>query len=48
MAPGLTVTSAIAISVDTVNVLESTIFTLPPVRFVAGMVEDEKLKAFGT
>ena len=40
IAPGSTVTSAIAIVVDTLNIVESTIFTDPPCNGVACIWDD--------
>lgn len=47
-APGSTVTSATAIFVETLKVLESTILTDPPLSFVALIVDNGKEKGLGT
>ena len=47
-APGSTVTSATAIVVEILKMLESTILTVPPLSFVAFIVDKGKEKGLGT
>ena len=47
IAPGSTVTSAAAISVEIVKVLESTILTVPPLSCVGCTFENEKANGLG-
>lgn len=48
MAPGSTVTSAAAIVVATVKLLESTILTVPPLSCVGFTFENWKVNGLGT
>ena len=48
IAPGSTVTSAAAIETETLKVVESTIFAVPPENGVAGTLESAKEKGSGT
>ena len=47
IAPGSTVTSAAAISVEILKVLESTILTVPPLSCVGCTCENEKANGLG-
>ena len=48
IAPGSTTTSAVAIIIETMNVVESTTLTLPPLSGVAGTCDSGYVNGLGT